>query len=122
MRGFYGEVILDHYRFPRNRGKIARADFHAEEENDFCGDMVEVSGIVKKGKIKEIKFRGKGCVISQAAASLLTCYAAKKSAAQIKKMGAEDMQKLLGINLSLTRLKCAELSLITLKKALALKK
>ncbi len=117
MDNIYKEVILDYYRNPRNYGKVRNADFKQREENTFCGDWVEISGVTAKDKIKDVKFTGKGCVISQAAASMLTDFVKNKSRKEIKNLNAETLIKLMGITLMPTRLKCAELSLIALKKA-----
>lgn len=120
MQDIYKELIFDHYRNPRNYGKVARHNFSKREENVFCGDVIEISGTAKRGKLTEIKFQGKGCVISLAAASLLTDYVKGRSGSAIQKINAKTMQKLLGIKLSPTRQKCAELPLVALKKAINL--
>ena len=120
MENIYKEIVLDHYKYPRNYGLIQKPDSRAKEENIFCGDSVEISLKFDGKKIKDIKFKGKGCVISQAAASILTDYIKGKPLKKAGKMTTEDLLKLLGIALSPTRMKCAELPLITLKKALKL--
>ena len=68
----YSEIILDHYRRPRNKGKAAPADVHAREYNPLCGDDIEVTARLSDGKITELKFDGHGCSISQASASIMT--------------------------------------------------
>lgn len=118
MMNIYKELILENYRRPRNFGRVQKPDFFRDEENAFCGDMIEISGRLKKDKIKEIKFQGRGCVISQASSSILTEYVKNKSVKEIKKMSVKDMTKLLGVELSPTRMKCAELPLLALKKSL----
>lgn len=117
----YSDLILEHYRDPRHYGTVKKATFRAAEENVFCGDRIEVSGILKNGKIKEAKFKGAGCVISQASASLLVDYIIGKSPDNAQKLGVIELQNLLGIKLSPTRLKCVELSLLALKKAIGQK-
>jgi nitrogen fixation NifU-like protein len=72
LEELYQEIILDHYRRPRNKGKAQPADFAAREYNPLCGDEIEVSGRLADGKIAEIKFDGHGCSISQASASIMT--------------------------------------------------
>jgi len=68
----YKEIILDHYKSPRNRGKASRADFHAHGVNPLCGDDIELTLMVEGDVIAEVKFDGHGCSISQASASILT--------------------------------------------------
>ena len=118
----YKENILNHYRKPHNYGSAAKPDFKLREENTFCGDWIEVSGTVHQvsGKkvLKELKFKGKGCVISQAASSMLTDYSRNKSIAVIKNLKTKDISRFLKINLPPTRQQCAELSLSALKKGL----
>ncbi len=115
----YQEQILDHYKNPRNFGKMLDADLHAKDSNPLCGDeltiYIKVSG---DGKITDIKFYGHGCAISQASASLLTMRLKGKNIEEAKKVDTENIVKMLGIKLSPVRLKCALLSLQVLKKAL----
>jgi nitrogen fixation NifU-like protein len=68
----YQEIILDHYRRPRNRGKVNPADFDAKENNPLCGDEIEVTAKIVDGKIAEVKFDGIGCSICLASASIMT--------------------------------------------------
>lgn len=64
----YREIILDHYRNPRNKGKIDKADVVIHDSNPLCGDQIDIYLKVVQGQIKDIKFDGKGCAISQASA------------------------------------------------------
>jgi len=68
----YRELILDHYRKPRNRGVLEGAAFHAEGLNPVCGDEILIDLAVNAGRIDDIRFSGQGCSISQASASMLT--------------------------------------------------
>lgn len=72
LRELYQEVILDHNRYPRNRGALAEADRFAEGYNPLCGDEVKVYLQVVDGAISDVAFDGKGCAISTASASLMT--------------------------------------------------
>jgi nitrogen fixation NifU-like protein len=72
LEELYQDIILDHYRHPRNRGKVAPADVQMKEYNPLCGDEIEVTARLADGKIAEIKFDGHGCSISQASASIMT--------------------------------------------------
>ncbi len=116
----YKDHVLDHYKNPRNYGKIKSPDFCHEEQNIFCGDSVEIFGLLDKDTIQHIKFTGRGCVVSQAAASLLLEKIQGKSKKEIEKLVVEDVVKLLGVKLSSTRMKCAELPLLALKKGLGI--
>lgn len=66
------EIILDHYRRPRNRTPLAAAEVEGEGVNPGCGDEVRVQASFADGRVAEIAAQGKGCSISQASASLLT--------------------------------------------------
>ena len=68
----YKEVILDHYRSPRNRGKLEPSDFDLHRDNPLCGDEIHVYAQVEDGKLTGIAFEGKGCSISQASVSMMT--------------------------------------------------
>ena len=72
LEELYQEIILDHYRRPRNKGKAVPADVTAREYNPLCGDEIEVTARLVDGKIAEVKFDGHGCSISQASASIMT--------------------------------------------------
>jgi nitrogen fixation NifU-like protein len=66
------EVILDHYRRPRNRGELAGATHHAHGMNPVCGDEIAVDLVLDGNRIADIAFRGQGCSISQSSASMMT--------------------------------------------------
>jgi nitrogen fixation protein NifU and related proteins len=68
----YKEVILDHYRSPRNRGRLEPTDFDLHRDNPLCGDEIHVYAQVDDGRITGIAFEGKGCSISQASVSMMT--------------------------------------------------
>jgi nitrogen fixation NifU-like protein len=72
LSDLYQELILDHYRRPRNRGKLDDANCTAEGDNPLCGDHVNIFVKVKDGKIEDITFEGSGCAISTASASIMT--------------------------------------------------
>ena len=114
----YQDLILDHYHHPHNRGKIDKPDKSVTVNNPLCGDKIEVTAIFDKGKVKEIKFNGEGCVISQASASLLTDYVKNKSKQELKKLDSKFIIKMLGIDLGINRIKCALLPLEALQKLL----
>ena len=116
----FREVILDHYKNPRNYGPLEEPHAHAEGQNPLCGD--EVSIFVRFGDdgetIDEIGFEGRGCAISQAATSMLTEMVKGRKASEVAAMPQEDLLEEIGIPLTPVRLKCAILGLTTLKLAL----
>ena len=114
----YQENILDHYKRPRNFGKISNASVHHHEYNPLCGDEIEMFLIIKDKKDADVKFHGRGCAISQASASMLTEEIKGKGIDELKKLTKENILELLGISLSPVRLKCALLSLDTLKNSI----
>jgi len=113
----YKDIILDYYRHPRNSGDLPDADVRAKDSNPLCGDIIEMQLKIGDGKISDIRFKGKGCAISQASASMLTEDAKGKTLEEIKAMGKTDVLNLLGIDPGPTRIKCALLGLKVLKLA-----
>jgi nitrogen fixation NifU-like protein len=114
----YRENILEHYKNPENFGILLKPDIIAKELNTLCGDEIKIEIKLEKNKVKEAKFFGKGCAISQASADLLMNYIKNKKLNEIKKINKEDVLKLLGIKLTPTRMNCALLPLLTLNKGL----
>ena len=122
MSTLYREELLDHFRHPRNSGELSDAQVRTEVLNPSCGDEIAMAIKVEGTALEEIAFKGKGCVISQAAASLLTEQVKGKQLAVIEALTKDDMLSLVGISLGPTRLRCALLALESLHKALALYK
>ncbi len=120
----YRENILDHYRNPRNFGRLEKPDASYEAENSSCGDRVgiEIKKMRENGKpkIEEIGFWGEGCAISQASASMLTEKIKGKNLDEITRLTKDDVVKMLGVELSPIRLKCALLPFEVLQKLLGL--
>jgi nitrogen fixation NifU-like protein len=116
----YREVILDHYKSPRNHGVLDPADAHAEGMNPLCGDETSIYvNFADDGEtIDEITFAGRGCAISQASTSMLTELVKGRTAAEVAAMPKDELLEEIGIKLSPMRLKCAMLGLTTLKLAL----
>ena len=112
---FYREYILDHYKNPRNFGRLEQPDISHEEENPLCGDVVAIDLKVEDGSIADVRFHGRGCAISQASASLLTERLKGMRLEDAKHIGKEDVLDELGIEISPARIKCALLSLKVLK-------
>lgn len=130
MDDLYRQNILDHFKNPRNYAKMENPDFETEAENIFCGDRIGMGiKVSSRGRsafgrkiIEEIKFHGEGCAISMAAASMLTEIVKGKKIEEVKKIGKEDILKMLGTSFTPTRLKCALLPLEVLQKTLVLVK
>jgi nitrogen fixation NifU-like protein len=121
MDDLYRDFILDHYRNPRNAGTLEAPDASFEDTNPLCGDKIRMDVKLQNGAVSDIKFRGRGCAISQASASLLTEEIKGKTLDEINRLSKEDVLANLGINISPARLKCALLGLKVLKEALALR-
>lgn len=114
----YKELLLDHYKMPRNRGTISAATFSSGEYNPSCGDSVCFSGIILNSAVTELKFSGQGCVISQAVASILSEHCCSKTVAEIMLLTKDDIMNMIGMELGPMRLKCALLPLEALQKGL----
>ncbi len=116
----YREVILDHYKNPRGHGRLEGADVTAEGMNPLCGDEVVIS--VSFGEdgdtIRDVRFEGRGCAISQAATSMLMEMVKGRKASEVAGMPKDDLLEEVGIPLTPVRLKCAILGLGVLKVAL----
>ena len=117
MDDLYREVILEHSKHPHNAGTLEHPDISHEEHNPLCGDRVRIDLQVANGVITDVRFKGRGCAISQASASLLTDELKGKTLDQARAISKDDMLDLIGIPLDKNpvRIKCALLSLKTLK-------
>jgi len=111
MLNLYQEIIMDHYKNPHNHGLLEAYDFNATKLNSSCGDEITVTGTIKDNTIQIITFEGKGCVISQATASMLTDYVRNKSLKTVLDLDKDDILAMLAIPLGPVRLLCALLPL-----------
>ncbi|MEA2515604.1 MAG: nitrogen fixation protein NifU [Thermomicrobiales bacterium] len=111
----YREIILDHYRNPRNKGTLDPADFTYEDTNPLCGDEIRIDLRIKDGVVDEVRFSGRGCAVSQASASMLTEMVEGQPLDDVKALTKDDLLEELGVPISPARLKCALLSLKVLK-------
>ncbi|MDQ3888961.1 MAG: SUF system NifU family Fe-S cluster assembly protein [Actinomycetota bacterium] len=114
----YRELILDHYKNPRAHGTVPGADVEAEGQNPLCGDEVAISVGFDGETIEDVRFRGRGCAISQAATSMLMELVKGRSVDDVASMPREELLEEVGIPLTPIRLKCALLGLGVLKVAL----
>ena len=118
FENLYREVILDHYKNPRGQGALADADAEAEGQNPLCGDEVAITVALEGETIEDVRFRGRGCAISQAATSMLMELVKGRTIAEVAEMPKDELLDEVGIPLTPVRLKCALLGLGVLKVAL----
>ncbi len=119
MKGLYQDILLDHYKNPRNSGVLAHATLSSGQYNPSCGDRVSVTGVVSDGVLTDVKFEARGCVISVATASLLSEAIKNKPLDEVAKIDAQAIRAMIGmLSLGPTRLKCALLPLYALHDGL----
>lgn len=139
LEDLYREIILDHYKNPRNRGTLEPPAVRSEGHNPLCGDEIEVYIDVKDGVVSDIKISGQGCSISQSSASMMSAAVKGKSVEQaaalihrfkhmmsIEDEAAEpdttvplgDLEALQGVVKFPVRIKCAVLAWNTLAEGL----
>ncbi|MGQ9571832.1 MAG: Fe-S cluster assembly sulfur transfer protein SufU [Dehalococcoidia bacterium] len=131
----YREIILDHYRSPRNRGSLDQPTVSSEGDNPLCGDELRIELDIRDGRVFDVRFEGRGCSISQASASMMTEAIKGRSLEQVDRLfdlfkdmmyGAGevdvealgDLEALQGVRKFPVRVKCATLAWNTLKEAL----
>jgi nitrogen fixation NifU-like protein len=136
LEDLYREIILDHYRQPRNRNAAITPTCSADGANPLCGDEVRIEVALDGDVIKEISFGGQGCSISQASTSMMTEYVKGRTTAEalrgvdaFQRMmltgevpeieGFDDIASLVGVAKFAARVKCASLAWKTLAQALA---
>ncbi|MEY3655979.1 MAG: hypothetical protein RL114_337 [Actinomycetota bacterium] len=138
LEDLYREIILDHYKSPRNRGSLEPPAVRAEGHNPLCGDEIEVFIAVEDDKVSDIKISGQGCSISQSSASMMSAAVKGKPIAEIRALISRfkhmmsieedgepdtsaplgDLEALTGVVKFPVRIKCAVLSWNTLAEAL----
>ena len=140
----YREVILDHYRNPRNRGTLNHPDAHAEGNNPLCGDELTIDLRFDGDRVVEVAIQGQGCSISQSSASMMSQAIKGKTTEEIQDLIASfktmmdietapaqigfdpdrpgavlgDLEALQGVRKFPVRIKCANLAWTTLEEAL----
>ncbi|HZF73518.1 MAG TPA: SUF system NifU family Fe-S cluster assembly protein [Gemmatimonadaceae bacterium] len=136
LSALYQEMILDHYRRPRNKGTLENADASVEMKNPLCGDEIGLQVTFDGDAVRDLKFNGRGCSISQASASMMTQLVKGKRAEEIESIrkkfrdlmlgnvGAGDselgsLRALSGVARFPARVKCALLAWNALETALA---
>jgi nitrogen fixation protein NifU and related proteins len=118
MDDLYREEILEHYRQPHNFGTLTSPDVVQEGDNPLCGDRITINLAISDGRVEDVSFTGRGCAISQASASMLTDDIRGRTVEEVESLGSDHVLDLLGIEISPARMKCALLSLETLRRAL----
>jgi len=96
LSDLYQEVILDHNKNPRNFREIPAANFKADGNNPLCGDALRVYVEVQDGKVKDVAFKGSGCAISKASASMMTQTVKGKTKEEAEKMFGEFQRMVTG--------------------------
>lgn len=131
----YRDIIMDHYKAPRGRKKLSRADITNEGKNPVCGDEIEVSMKVNDGRVDDISVQCLGCAISVASGSMLADTIKGKSVEEVKRIARAvkailkgeqpqeeielgDLDALDGVSKFPVRIKCALLSWSTLVEGL----
>jgi nitrogen fixation NifU-like protein len=137
LRELYQQVILDHNKSPRNFRQMENATQHAEGYNPLCGDHIDIYLLMEDGVVKDVSFKGEGCAISKASASLMTSILKGKTKEEAEKLfekfhdlvtgklgenpDIEDLGKLAvfaGVQEFPVRVKCASLAWHTMINAL----
>lgn len=114
----YREQIIDLYENPLNYGQLASPTFTYEEDNPLCGDVIQIDLLLDERQcVADVRWHGHGCAISQASASLLTDDIKGLTLTEVQAYPKERLLELLGIPLSMTRIKCALLAFKVLKAA-----
>ena len=97
LSALYQEMILDHYRRPRNKGTLENPDASVEMNNPLCGDEIGLQVAFDGDQISDVKFSGRGCSISQASASMMTQLVKGKSKQEIDTIRSQFRDLMLGV-------------------------
>src|SRR5438552_221991 len=89
LEDLYKEVILDHYKNPRNKRPMPDAELTCSRNNPLCGDEIQVFAHVENGTVADVAFQGQGCSISQSSASMLTEAMKGKQVGDAEKLAAD---------------------------------
>ncbi len=92
----YSARLLEHFQNPRHAGELQNADVTVRQENPVCGDILELSAVIREGVITEIRFRAKGCVPSMACASAVCELANGRAIAEARTITKEDVVEAVG--------------------------
>jgi len=113
------QFMLDHYENPRNYGSLDEADVVQKGGNPGCGDIITLYLKLDDDKrIKDILFEGEGCILSQAATSIITELVRDKTIEEVENMTSDLITDIIGKDLALTRPRCTTLGITTVKLAI----
>jgi nitrogen fixation protein NifU and related proteins len=119
MYSLYQQQIMDHYHFPRHKGVLqGDACLQSSCANPSCGDQVKLSVCIQDGVVADAKFDGVGCILSLASADMLLGKIIGKPLEEVKQIRADDIKKMVGIEVGHTRIKCILLPLDALNDIL----
>jgi nitrogen fixation NifU-like protein len=115
MSALYSEVILDHFRNPRNFGRLPSPSVACEDVNPLCGDRIRIELAISGGVVEAARFVGDGCAISLASASILTEMVAGAEIDRGEIVSNEELLSSLRSDIKPSRMKCALLPLEVLR-------
>ena len=118
MPALYSDILLDHFRHPRNYGSLDAPDISNEQFNPLCGDRIRLELKFEQSRVNEARFKGDGCAISTAAASLLTELILGKDVEELTNLPDAQLISALESNIQPARLQCALLPLLALREGL----
>ena len=118
MPVLYSDILLDHFRHPRNYGSLDAPDISNEQFNPLCGDRIRLELKFEQSRVNEARFKGDGCAISTAAASLLTELILGKDIEELTNLPDAQLISALESNIQPARLQCALLPLLALREGL----
>jgi len=122
MATLYGEVLLNHFRNPRNYGSLPSPDVAYEDVNPLCGDRIRIELEIRDNRIVAARFVGDGCAISIAAASMLTELVLDADIDQGALISSEKLLSSLKSEIKPSRMKCALLPIEALRSCVKLYK
>ena len=96
LGALYQELLLDHFRRPRNRGKLEHPDVAISKKNPLCGDVIELQLAFDGDTVRDLKFTGQGCAISQASASMMTQLLKGRTTAEVEQLAQRFTQMIQG--------------------------
>jgi nitrogen fixation protein NifU and related proteins len=118
MAALYSEVLLDHFRHPRNYGHLRAPDIACEDVNPLCGDRIRIEVRLNHSVVEDARFTGDGCAISMAAASLLTELIVGTDITDSVGISDDKLISALESDIRPSRLQCALLPLSVLREGL----
>ena len=118
MPVLYSETLLDHFRHPRNYGDLPTADISYESFNPLCGDRIRIAVKLNDRVVHDARFKGDGCAISTAAASLLTEMIRGATLESLSALPDDRLISALESDIQPARLQCALLPLEALRAGL----